>query len=129
MAKIKALLHQRPYLAAIVAGAIWNAFWAREEIKALMTSAFVVGLTVGLLGSARWQSLFTKLPAALGCFALVALCVDIAGRALGRREANMYSVMIMVMTVYSSPLVLGGVLLGWLAKVVSSDVPADKGRR
>lgn len=108
-------LRQRPYLTAIVAGALWNAAWAREDIKALATSAFVVGLCVGLLGSGRWKSLLAKIPAALGCFALVALGVDIAGRALGRHDANLYTVMNLVMTVYSSPLVVVGVLLGFLA--------------
>lgn len=118
--RMKELLHERPYLSAIAAGALWNAVGASEEIKALMTSALVVGLCVGLLGKAGWRSLLTKVPASLGCFVLVALCVDIGGRVLGRREANMYSVMNMVMTVYSSPLVIVGVLVGSAARAVAS---------
>lgn len=128
LTKINALLHKRPYLSAIVAGAIWNSFWGRENLLAVGSSAFVVGLCVGLFGITRWQGLFTKLPAALGCFALVALCVDIAGRALGQREANMYSLLILIMSVYSSPLVLVGELLGWTGKALYSGIAVKKGQ-
>ena len=126
LTKVNVLLHQRPYLSAIGAGAIWNALWGPDNLLALGASAFVVGLCVGLFGITRWQGLFTKLPAALGCFALVALCVNVAGRTLGQREANLYSLLILIMTVYSSPLVFVGELLGWIGKVLYSAITAKK---
>lgn len=124
--KLKALLLDRPYLPAIVAGLIWNAFWYRENLLAIGSSAFVVGLCVGLFGVTRWQGLFTKLPVALACFAFVAFSVDITGRALGQREANLYSLLILVMYVYSIPLVFVGELFGWIAKTISRRAAAKR---
>lgn len=126
LTKLKSLLRKRPYLPAIVAGVIWNAFWGRENLLAIGSSAFIVGLCVGLFGVTRWQGLFTNFPVALACFAFVALCVDIAGRALGQREANLYSLLVLVMFVYSSPLVFVGELAGWIANAISLRAAAKK---
>lgn len=126
LTKLKSMLRKRPYLPAIVAGVIWNAFWGRENLLAIGSSAFIVGLCVGLFGITRWQGLFTKFPMAFACFAFVALCVDIVGRALGQREANLYSLLILVMLVYSSPLIFVGELVGWIVNAISLRVAENK---
>lgn len=88
----------------------------RQGLQGFFISALIVGFIVGLFRAENWKQIFTKFPAALGSYALVAFTYGITGIAVDTSSGDMGGMVYFVMPVVTglgSPLLLVGEAMGW----------------
>ena len=113
--KIKALLYRRPYLTAVCFGFLWNLFFIYAGILALTSSAVLIGIVIGLFRVARWQDVFKKFPASLGCYVIVAFLYVFTGMAIGGQR-ELEPILTAVITAFTIPFLLVGEWIGWVLR-------------
>lgn len=108
---IKTLLQRRPYLMATAAGFL--AIVLLIGISGMIASAILIGFIVGLNRAARWQDVFKRFPAALGCFVLVVFLYLLIGTTLGLLR-ELQPIGTAYIAVFIAPFLLVGEWLGWV---------------